>query len=306
MAHGSGAATSSMSTTIEDIHPDVLRRALRLLDGPALAAAGCATSHLRSLATDPALWREICLSTWPSLGHPRLLSLSHRALFADAHSFPQSESATLDSGVPVPLQLISAVDLYHGGKPVFSRVVETDASSPWFLGSPFRVDALDRKDPPPAPVTSPAELSLSWIVIDPARRRAVNISSRSPVAVERHWYTGETLVRFATAISGFAFEAVVTCGEEAGHVSEISLGVEDADGITASGRDSLVILAAAMEGRRRRRGEEEEVKREYEEFVKGKRWRREKKARGEFLVDFCCTAVGAAAFVAFVLMVAFR
>nr|CAD1836760.1 unnamed protein product [Ananas comosus var. bracteatus] len=201
------------------------------------------------------------------------------------------------------------------GRPLLSRVVATDASSPWFLGSPFRIDALDRKSPPPeaaAAACPAAELELSWILIDPARGRAVNLSSRRPVAVGRHWYTGETLIRYATVAGEFLIEATVTLGEETGHVREVSLRVGDADGAAVCGGDSLVILRGLMEGERRRRGgggggeEEEEAKRRYEEFVKRKRNRKAAEARKELLLDFCCSAVGAAVFLAIVLTALLR
>ena len=157
--------------------------------------------------------------------------------------------------------------------------------------------------PAPAPVAaafSPAELELSWVVVDPARGRAVNVSSRRAVAVDRHWYTGETLVRYAVVLGGSKFEATVTCSEEAGCLNlirEVSLTVEDADGAAVSGEGSLRLLAAAMEGPRRKGGEREryEAKRMYEEFVRSKRGRKESKARREVLVDLCCSAVSAVA-----------
>ncbi|KAL5207401.1 hypothetical protein ABZP36_031836 [Zizania latifolia] len=74
-------------------------------------------------------------------------------------------------------------------------------------------------------VLSPAELELSWVVLDPARGRAVNVSSRRAVAVDRHWYTGETLVPFAVVLGGCKFESTVTCSEGTGHVSEVFLAV---------------------------------------------------------------------------------
>ncbi|XP_020097412.1 probable F-box protein At1g60180 [Ananas comosus] len=309
--------------SIEELHPDVVALALRRLDGAALAAASCASARLRELASDPALWRDLCLATWPSLRHPGLLSAaaaaSPRRLFSDASPFPvpkpSSPPLLLGPAPPPPRELISAVDLYRGGAPLLSRVVATDASSPWFLGSPFRIDALDRKSPPPPPAAAAAcpaaELELSWILIDPARGRAVNLSSRRPVAVGRHWYTGETLIRYATVAGEFLIEATVTLGEETGHVREVSLRVGDADGAAVCGGDSLVILRGLMEGERRRRRsgggeEEEEAKRRYDEFVKRKRNRKAAEARKELLLDFCCSAVGAAVFLAIVLTALLR
>ncbi|KAF8667383.1 hypothetical protein HU200_053064 [Digitaria exilis] len=296
-----------MVTTINDLHADVLGCALRRLDGRSLAAASCATAGLRALAADPDTWRALCLAEWPSLGScSRLLAaLPPRQLFADAFPFPSTDAATAGAGeLSLPGELVSAVDIYYRGTPVLSRVVETPASSPWFLGSPFRVEAVERKRPasPGATTTaaaapSPEEMELRWVVVDPAGGRAVNVSSRRPVAVDRHWYTGETLVRYAVVLGGCKFEATVACAEGTGDVAEVSLAVEDADGAAVGGEGTLRLLAAAMEAPRKGGGEREreaeEAKRRYGEFVRRKKGRKESKARREALVDLCCSAASA-------------
>ncbi|CAM0904725.1 unnamed protein product [Alopecurus aequalis] len=296
-----------MVTTIEDVHADVLACALRRLDGRSLAAASCATAGLRALAADPDTWRALCLAEWPSLAlssqqHGLLSAVKPRRLFADAYPFPCPD-ATAAGELPLPGNLVSAVDVYYRGAPLLSRVVETPAcSSPWFLGGPFRVEAVDCKKPAPvAAAFSPAELELSWLVVDPARGRAVNVSSRRAVAVGRHWYTGEMLVRFAVVLGGCNFETTVACSEEAGHVSEINLAVENADGAAVSGEGTLRILAAAMEGERKGgEGEREEVKVRYDAFVKSKKGRKQSKARREAFVDLCCSMASAVAVLAFI------
>lgn len=311
---------ASFSTAIEDLHPDVLARALRRMDGPTLAAVGCSSSSFRSLTAEPSIWRDLCLDAWPSL---RLLPvfplLSPRSFFADSYPFPDTDAssdpeASAKPSLP-PGRVFSAVDIRHAGVLVLSRVVETDTSCPWFLGSAFRIDALERTKSLPATGwqqaagLSPAGLELSWTVVDAATQRAVNVSSRSPVAVDRHWYTGEALVRFTTVLGGCAVSVVVACGEEAGQVREVSLTVEDEDGIAMDGRKGLGILTAAMNGRRRRRrgvGEEREAKRRYHEYLRRKEMRKERKARREALLDLCCTAFGTLVFFAILLLVAFK
>jgi hypothetical protein len=299
-----------VTTTIEDVHADVLSRALQRLEGRSLAAKNCATSSLRALAADPETWRALCLAEWPSLAgldRRRLLdAVPPRRLFADASPFP-SPDAGLGSGLDLPGHLVSAVDVYRGGgAPLLSRVVDTPAASPWFLGSPFRVEALDRRKPPPS-APSPAELELSWVVLDPARGRAVNVSSRRAVAVDRHWYTGETLVRFAVVLGGCKFEAVVACAELGGRVAEVSLAVEDADGAAVGGEGAVRLLAAAMEAPRRGgEREPEEARRRYHEFVMRKKRRKESKARREALVDLCCSAASAVVMLTLLTAVALR
>jgi hypothetical protein len=318
---GDGAAESS--TTIEDLPADVLALVLRRLDGASLAALGCTCAAFRDLAADPAAWRALCLALWPSLRNvPPVCDADtaagkahhhHRRLFADAFPFPAvTPAAGADpfSSLQLPARLVSAVDLRQGGVCVMSRAVETDASSAWFLGAPFRIDALAQEGftlPAPAPIV-PAELELSWVLIDPDSGRAVNASSRRPVSVDRRWLTGETVVRFTLVLGagGVVLDAAVTCDERYGHVREVSLCMEDAEGGGVSGRDGLAVVAAAMAGARRGRGAEEENKVRYQEFVKGRADRKERKARREGIIDLCCSGVGAAALLGFLLMLTFR
>lgn len=223
------------------------------------------------------------------------------------------DSKNYDNSVTedLPTELISAIDLYHKGAPVFSRVVEMETSSSWFLTSPFCIDGIERKDPEAShsveePAINPEDLTLSWIVIDPETCQAVNVSSRRPVSIDRHWYSGETLVKFAVVLRGCAVSVVVTCGEEMGHVREMRMKVEDMDGISLTGRGSLGILKGAMEGERRGAKWENEVKGEYEEYLKRKRERRERKAKREGMLDLLCTAFGGLMFLSFLMLLAFR
>ncbi|KAF0897261.1 hypothetical protein E2562_034729 [Oryza meyeriana var. granulata] len=297
-----------VGTVIEDLPADVLALVLRRLDGASLAAVGCACSSFHELATDPETWRGLCLALWPSVrdvlgcggGGDR-----YRALFADAFPFPEA-AATVPSSL-LPARLVSAVDLHHGGVCIMSRVVETDTSSAWFLGSPFRIDALVQEGfSAPSPIT-PTELTLSWILIDPVSGRAVNASSRRPVAVDRKWLTGETVTRFTVVLGGVALDAAVTCDDRYGHVREVSLCIEDGERGGVSGQDGLAAVTAAMASATRRgKGAEAAARQRYEEFVKRKRARKEWKARREGIVDLCCSGVGAAAFVGFLVMLTFR
>ncbi|KAJ0973386.1 hypothetical protein J5N97_021345 [Dioscorea zingiberensis] len=317
------------TTTIEDLHPELVEHTLRRLDGPTLAAASCATMHLRSLARHRDVWRDLCLTTWPSIRHHpgRLQEIipsfpdSHRSFFGEAYPFPFISSRSAgDAGddTRLPRELISAVDIYYRGVPVLSCVVETETESQWFNGSPFRVDVLDRKDPDhhgvmeSVAVVAPGELTLSWIVIDPEGRKAVNLSSRRPVAVDRHWYTGETVVRYAMASrdgSSAMIGVTVACEEDGGHVREVSLMLEDEDGICLNGKESLAVIKEAMEGVKIGRGrgeEEEEAKRRYEEHMKKRKERKDRRARSETRIDTCCIAIGVSIFLAFMVLVVFR
>ncbi|XP_004978713.1 probable F-box protein At2g36090 [Setaria italica] len=329
------AAGAATPAAVEDLPADVLALVLRRLDGASLAAVGCACSALRDLAADPGTWRGLCLAMWPSLRDVPCFSRAsaggghyYRALFADAFPFPDTTPSIPPPAVPgsagsrprspLPARLVSAVDLHHGGACIMSRVVETDAASGWFLGAPFRVDALVQEGftAPLSPATTiaPGDLALSWILIDPATGRALNASSRRPVSVDRKWLTGDTVARFAIVLPGadaggsdVALEAAVTCDERRGHVREVSLCAEGGDGGGVSGRDALAAVAAAMAGARRGgRGAEGAARQRYEEFVRGERARKERKARREGIVDLCCSGVGAAAFLGFLVMLTLR
>jgi hypothetical protein len=296
------------ATGIEDLPADVLALVIRRLDGASLAALGCASSAFRDLVAETDAWRALCLARWPSLRDAvgkALPSSSYRHLFADAHPFPTLPGPASPSALPA--RLVSAVDLLQGDTRVMSRVVETDASSAWFLGSPFRVDALVQEGLTAPSPSAADELALSWVLLDPASGRAVNASARRPVSVDRSWLTGDTVARFAVVLgSGIALDAAVTFDERRGHVREVSLRVEDADGAALSGRDGLAVVAAAMAAARRGQGAEAEAKVRYDEFVGGKAARKERKARRERVIDLCCSGVGAAAFLGFLLMLTFR
>uniref|UniRef100_A0ACD5YKN3 Uncharacterized protein n=1 Tax=Avena sativa TaxID=4498 RepID=A0ACD5YKN3_AVESA len=302
----------SIGTVIQDLPSDVLGLVLRRLDGASLAATGCACSELRDLASDPDAWRALCLDMWPSVRdvvcHCR--AAGYQALYADAFPFPAaapSPAAPGSTSLPIPTRLVSAVDLHHNGVCIMSRVVETDASSAWFLGSPFRVDALVQEGfSSPSPI-APDELTLSWILIDPATGAALNASSRRPVSVDRTWLSGDAVARFTVVLGGgVALEAAVTCDDRHGHVREVSLCAGDVEGGGVSGRDGLAAVAAAMASPRQRRGAEEAARRVYQEFAKGKKERKEWKARREGIVDLCCSGVGAAAFLSFLVIMTFR
>lgn len=183
----------------------------------------------------------------------------------------------------------------------------------WFRCSPFRVDLLGPKETVVTPIRRPshedtcrdlvADLELSWIVVDPEAARAVNVSSFRPVSVERQWLSGEVQVRYAAVAGNVMCGVVVTCAG-AGHVlhvTEVSLKMEDMDGIHLNGRDSLVILQRGLEGKRGNSckgevGREEEGRRRYLEYLERKRERRERKLRREGRLDMMCVAFGISIF----------
>ncbi|XP_009767269.1 putative F-box protein At2g36090 [Nicotiana tabacum] len=218
-----------------------------------------------------------------------------------------------------PLELISAVDIHYKEKVVFSKVQETETTTSWFQCWPFRIDMIDPKDVILTTIKHPndddtctdliEDMTLSWILINPIGRRAINLSSFKPVSVQRHWLTGEVQVRFTSILTDdqkrghVQCEIVVTCGgSEVGEmeVREVSLEVEDMDGTHLNGRESLVILQRALEGKRGNGANRAEIGRKrYKEFLEMRRERKERKLKREGALDILCVAFGIFIFVAF-------
>ncbi|XP_028795536.1 probable F-box protein At2g36090 [Neltuma alba] len=309
----------SSGTTIAAVPDDIIRtHILTRLHGPALASVATTSSQFYALSTDERLWASVCRSTWPSTSSPlvsRIISAfphASRSFFSDSSTTSRCTPQHVHPHPDRTPRLISAVDLYYGQQLLLSKVVETETVSGWFRCSPFRLDLLDPKDVVQTPVqyakdeNAYGELRLSWIVIDPEGRRAMNFSSQKPVSVKRHWLSGEIQVRFASVLAGEKGSAselalcrlVVMCGGTEGgemQVREVSMEMEDTEGMHMNGRESLVMLQRAMEGKRGRKnvGEEaeEEARKRYKEFMGKKKERREKKMRAEGRLDMICVAL---------------
>ena len=330
--HGGG-------TAISDVHQDVIKtHILTRLDGATLASASCASSHLHALSTEEQLWREICSSTWPSIDDPRVRHVissfpgGYRSFFSDSfpllrlhHRSPPKQHHHHNR--PFLAEIISAVDVHYKESLIFSKVQENETKSDWFLCSPLRFDLLGQKESVQTPIRHVGEdqawldhleenLKLSWILIDPTRNIAANVSSRSPVSVQRQWLTGDMQLRYSMVISGgedwsevVQCAVVVTCEGKMGgamQVLEVSMQVEDLEGKHLNGKDGLVILQRAMESGKRKKERKGEGKERFEEFLKMKRERKERKQRRERALDMACIATGFTIFVAFWSFLLFR
>ncbi|KAG5043928.1 hypothetical protein JHK87_007843 [Glycine soja] len=318
-------ASGGGATTIFAVHPDIIQtHILTCLDGRALASVASTCSQLHALADHEPLWENICHSTWPSTNSPRVRHVistfpcASRSFFSD--SFP-SFAAREGSNIDRAPELISAVDIFHRRRVVLSRVVETETEteSGWFRCSPFRIDVLDQKEAVATAMEYPLsdgaceilgeDLRLSWIVVNPKGKRAVNVSSGTAVSVERHWLSGEVKVRFATVVDGgergtpaevALCSVTVTFGNEM-QVREACLQMEDMDGMFLNGRESLGILKRALEGKRGTllKDGKEEGRSRYLEFMNRKMERKEKKQRDERRLDMLCLALAVLSFAAF-------
>lgn len=151
------------------------------------------------------------------------------------------------------------------------------------------------------------DVKLDWVLIDPTGLRSLNLSSHKPVSVERHWLSGEVQIRFAsilwTPTGHVQCGIVVTCG--ASHIGEmqvieVSLEMEDIDGMHLNGKDSLVILQRALEGKKGKgRKRDEEMRRRYKEYLEMKRERKERKMTTEGRLDMLCLVFGVSVLAAF-------
>ncbi|XAR60167.1 hypothetical protein NMG60_11033425 [Bertholletia excelsa] len=326
--------TASIDDEISAVHPDVIRtHILTRLDGPALASAASASSMLHHLSTEENLWLHICNREWPSTAEPRLRDListfpsGHRSFFSDSFPTLQHRVRRTNSSQPAG-NVIAAVDISYKNDPIYSKVQETQTETMVGLElcSQFRIDLLDPKETIPVPSNLDyrdnacesdlgENLSVSWILIDPTRKRSGNFSSSRPVLVDRNWLTGDIQLRFATVLAGdragefVQCVVMVTCGGRGRgdlHVREVSLQVEDIEGKQLTWKDSLVILKQAIEKGERRKKNAAEEKEWYELFVKMKRERRERKRRGETRLELACIASAVSIFVAFWVFVTVR
>ncbi|XP_051143739.1 F-box protein At2g27310-like [Andrographis paniculata] len=308
---------------ITALHPDIIQsHILNRLDGPTLAAAGCSSAHLLSLCADDHLWKEICNTTWPSTADSSVRDAisafpsGHRSFYSD--SFPAVRCDFLNnkqsSKYARPIEtseLISAVDIYYEDTLLYSKVLRTETSSSWFANSPFRLDLFECNETVATPLKfdgactelAKERLRVSWILINPSENRAINVASANAVDARRHWLTEGIQLRFATVSAGEGDEPVqlsvsVTSGGKDGgelQLREVSLQVEDMEGRTLTGRDSMVILQRAMEGQRCKsnRGME---KGNYEEFLRRKELLTLRTRRRENLMDTCCMFIGLSIF----------
>ncbi|KAJ9554771.1 hypothetical protein OSB04_009385 [Centaurea solstitialis] len=331
----SAAAAPPRAAAISSLHTDILEsHILTRLDGRTLASAAASSAALRSLSeNNHRLWSDVCHSTWPStagdLVDGIVSNFGPREFFSQSFPLPSPDPTTpprnpnpnpsLPSPSPsAPSGLISAVDVYYRNELIFSKTEETETVTGWFRCSPFRIDLLDPKDTVPTRIPHPNredtctalidDMTLSWILIDPISKRAVNLSSNKPVSVQRHWLSGEVQVRFASVLSGggdtaaAAVVIVVNCGGSEGgemQVTELSMEVEDMDGKHLNGRDSLVILQRAMEGKRGNGVKrEKEARNRHRKFEELKRERRERKLRIEGTLDTLSVVFGLSIFAA--------
>ncbi|KAF1859465.1 hypothetical protein Lal_00010049 [Lupinus albus] len=283
------------------IHSHILTR----LDALSLFSTAATSSDLYRLCTlNNYLWYSITTATWPSLCHPLAASLI---------------SPSINHHPPIPIhspshpsELISAVDLYYEGKPFFSKCHVTQTRKGWFLSSSLWIDILEPNEVVPTHLklsrnddvqwlkNLEENLTLSWIMIDPTRNRAVNLSSGSVVSTRWQTLTEELEVVYAVMMEDEVqcSVKVTCCGKVGGEmdVREVSLTMEDMDGRHVTGKDSMVILQRAMEFGKRKRLDRKEKKESYEKFCRIRKEREDRLLKKYKNIDFVADSM----FLAFV------
>ncbi|KAL2328440.1 hypothetical protein Fmac_021867 [Flemingia macrophylla] len=329
-------AEAETSLSLATLHPDIIHtHILTRLDGATLATAASVSSLMHRLCTQDDLWRHICTATWPSLQDPAArhvistLPAAHRSIFSDA--FPSLHHLSLPTRLPPPPppppELISAVDIYYQGNPLFSRVKRTPTQTNWFLSSPLWLDALEPNELIPTTVKYARKngewlrnleenLSLSWIVVDPRVGRAANVSSRRAVAARRHWLTREVEVLYTVEMAGDKQHAtervqcvikVTCCGKDGGelHVREVNLVMEDTEGRHVTGKEGLAILQRAMVSGERKKIDHVGNKERFQNFTCLVKQRRESKHKREKARDIASTLLALVALILFCFLAGF-
>ncbi|OIW08477.1 hypothetical protein TanjilG_03153 [Lupinus angustifolius] len=310
--HETKNKNTASSTTITAVHPDIIHtHILTRLDGATLSTVASVSSHLRHLCSGQDIWENLCTATWPSLMDPIVRHVistfpnGHRSIFSDAYPSLHHFSPSLPNHrrPSPPEELISAVDIYYKGNPIFSRVQRTETSENLFLTSPLCFEVLQPNEFIQTPVNFVRKdeewmsqlqesFTLSWILIDPIQKRAANISSRRPVSVKRHWLTRDLEIIYAVVMAGEKGRStekvqcmvkVTCCGKVGGelHVKEVNLVMEDMEGKQVMGKKGVMILQRAMENGERKKVDEVRAMERFVKFSRVIKERREMKHRRE-------------------------
>ncbi|KAL8094302.1 putative F-box protein At2g36090 [Apium graveolens] len=322
------------TTTISAVHTDVIEsHILTKFDGASLACAASTSHLLHNLCNKQSLWEDVCNATWDSIKDPLVrktisdFSGGYRGFYSDAFPVIRSKHGRdkkyhYEGNIS---ELISAVDIHYGDEQIFSKVIVTDTDNKSFLHFSFWVDLFDNKQTVKIPLKFEGDekkcmleleqnLKLSWIVIDPTKKRAVNVSSLRPVSVQPSWNGYDIQVIFATILSGeydvegsdlVECRVAATLGcKEGKYVKfrEVILYSEDMQMRRLSGKKSLKILEQAMESGERKKENGGEMKEIYEKYLDLKRNKMEGKKRKERVLNLVYKLSWVAYFFAFVFL----
>ncbi|KAI3776672.1 hypothetical protein L1987_46460 [Smallanthus sonchifolius] len=219
-----------------------------------------------------------------------------------------------------PAELISAVDIRYQNDIVFSKVKFTQITDN-FISSAFAIETTNNADPICTSGTIDLTvdeiagadqetlshlkecLTLNWILIEPTRKRACNLSSVKPYSARQDWVTNETVIRYVTVLPGCSGDEIVQCkiqvvlgvGEKGVglYVKEVVMKLQDLDSVRLNGGEFLGIVEGVIMGGknvRRKVVEGEERWKSYMEFKEVKRqkkeWERKKETKRELVIYF--------------------
>nr|XP_043615993.1 F-box protein At2g27310-like [Erigeron canadensis] len=202
-----------------------------------------------------------------------------------------------------PTELISAVEIRYQNDIIYSKVKFTDITTE-FLSSELRIqlyndptstvdlkiDELKCGDEATSSLLHLKEfLTLSWIIIEPARKWAVNLSSVKLVNARQDSLTKETVVQYVTILPRCGTNEMVQCkiqivlGFGIGlvgsfYVKKVILKFQDLGSSCLNGRDFLAVTRGAiMEKNNVRRKVVEDDEERWKSYKKFKEMKKEKK-----------------------------
>ncbi|KAG9149097.1 hypothetical protein Leryth_010691 [Lithospermum erythrorhizon] len=291
MNHG---GTAAAPTEITSIHEEIIKsHILNKLDGKSLASTSCVSTEFKSLSNGEILWKNICSNHFPSSLNPLVQTniTNHRLFFSEVSSAVQHLPLSHPTKCPKIKNLVSAVDIFYEDEVVFSRVINTESCSSWFSCSPFKIDILEPEEVFSTNVKITGDdqmcmdalekgMKLSWIMIDGDSKKALNVSSLYPVSVRRQsLLSGEIQIKitYAMIVPDNRYnddgEALVQCGVvvscregEEMQVKELSLIVEDSEGLILDGNEGLEIVQEVIKWERRMKNSDEE-REKYKKFI---------------------------------------
>lgn len=254
------------------------------------------------------------------------------------------------STCPRPADFVSLIDIYYKKKCILSRVVDgvpeamdvynykacnrdeiSDDHQKWFSNCPFKLDALiSDNDNLRSPACLPnveegkwrgdfcrelkEDLRLSWAIFDKKQGKAVNLSSWTPLLVQRSWQSGtDYMLRFGSIVSipmdehllpdklaecVIIVKCMLTERGEPVTWREISLTIKDMAGAPLDGRKSLMVLDRALNCSRSTN--HLQVEEGYHRFERKKREIERRKEHMEVLADRVCISIEIAVFIIFV------
>lgn len=252
-----------------------------------------------------------------------------------------------------PSDFVSLIDIQYKDRALYSNIIwgipSSDGSNGWFNNCPFRIDVFHHSpenndnndgevflstinDLPSVPSLEQERkdgklwkdlndgIKLSWIMINPKMKLAVNLSSWHPLGGQRHWPTDTDFVlrygsvlpakevlpcQVAKCILLMKFRMTSTGNEETGEPStlaltELNMQIEDMEGVHLNGHRSLLVLKEALSCHRSRNYSE--VLDSCHLYLRAQSQLKEEKIRSECRFETLCIVTGITVFASLCVM----